>query len=175
MTAKSVLQAADDRPVITAFVVWIALLAALLIWDELQSGPVLLGIAARDHRTDIYGEIASSSVGILAVALTVLSILVALPDEPRVHELRQQTGWRLLQAMLLAAALLCLIALVSAHVGAAVDRAAPIGWLEQLTLASAIVGVLTLAVAGGAFALLLRAIRQPPDPSAGRGGLGLHK
>jgi hypothetical protein len=159
----------DNHPVFTTFVVWVLLSVGLVLWAAADPHPVLLGRAGVDHRTDLYGQLASTSVGLLAAALTVLSILIALPDRPRVEQLRDQTGWRLLQAMLLAAALLCLIDLVAAHIGGAIDRKHPIEWLEQLTLATSIVAVLTVAIAGGAFALVLRAIPQPPDPSLGRG------
>jgi hypothetical protein len=169
MTAA--VRTADEHPVATAFVVWAVLLAGLLVWALLDDDPVLLGRAAVAHRTSLYGQIGASAVALLAVALTVLSILIALPDQPRVQELRERPGWRLLQSMLLAAALLCLITLASAHIGGAVDRSErdPMEFTEQLTVATGISALATVAVAGAAFAALLRAISHPPDPSAGRG------
>lgn len=166
---KQAAKKVDNHPVVAAFALTGTMFGALLIWASLASDPVLLGRAGVEHRTNLYGQVSSTAVALLAVALTVLSILIALPDRPRVEELRQRSGWRLLQAMLMAAALLCLLTLVAAHVGAAVDRKAPIEWLEQLTVASAVSALITVAISGVAFAMLLRAASQPPDPSLGRG------
>jgi hypothetical protein len=159
----------DKHPVATSLALVGVLFFGLLIWAWRDPNPVLLGRAAIDHRTDIYSQFASTAVALLAVALTVLSILVALPDQPRVRELRDRSGWRLLQNVLLAASFLCLVTTVAAHVGTGVDRGKPLEWLEQLTVAAGIGSILTVAVAGAAFAMLLRATTQPADPSIGRG------
>jgi hypothetical protein len=67
-------------------------------------------------------------------------------------------------------ALLCLVTLVSAHLGAALDNG-PKGneWLDLLTFTSAMMAVLAVSICGVVFALFLRVSRQPPDPSKGRG------
>jgi MFS family permease len=105
------------------------------------------------------------AVALLAVALTVLSILFALPDRKRLEELRQTEGWRLLQGSLVAAAFFCLATVVFSFLGSAVDDAPKERreWLEQLVFASAVTGVLAILVSGGAFALILRAMRQAAD------------
>jgi hypothetical protein len=164
-------QTLDDHPVLAALIAWGILTAGLVTWAEVADGPQLLGRAGVEHRTAIYGQVTSTSVALLAVSLTVLSILVALPDNPRVAELRALTGWRILQTMLLVAALIWLVALGASLLGGSIDRDMknPMEWLEQLMLAACIAGVLTVLFAGIAFSLLLHAIANPPDPSVGRG------
>lgn len=120
----------------------------------------------------LYGQFASSAVALVAVALTVLAILFALPDRERLKTLREEPAWPRLQALLMAAAVLCFVTLVTAHVGSAVDRKMPgIEWLEQILLASSVMAVLALLVAGVTFALVLSIVAEDPDsPTSGQGG-----
>jgi putative exporter of polyketide antibiotics len=106
----------------------------------------------------------------LAVTLTVLAILLALPDRPALEDLRASDAWTRLQATLLATALLCLITLVSALLGAAIDdQATGKQWLDLLTITAGAMAVTAVLLSGVVFALFLRISQQPADPSTGRG------
>jgi len=106
----------------------------------------------------------------LAVSLTVLAILLALPDRPALEDLRSSDAWSRLQATLLAAALLCLITLVSAHLGAAIDdHVKSKQWLDLLMITAATMAVIAVLLGGTVFALFLRVSQEPLDPSRGRG------
>jgi cytosine/uracil/thiamine/allantoin permease len=144
--------------------------AALLIWSVERSKPLLLAQASPADRTATYSQFASSAVALLAVTLTVLAILLALPDRVTLEELRASPTWPRLQGTLLATALLCLIALVSAQLGAAIDdEQKGKQWLDLLTITSASMAIIAVLLGGIVFALFLRAVQQPVDPSKGRG------
>lgn len=164
------LRAGDERPVATVLVLAALLYAALLAWAWRSSAPVLLASVDGNERAMLYGQLASTSVALLAVSLTVLAILVALPDREAVRELREGPAWPRIQAFLLCAAFLCLITLVSSHLGAAVD-AGQDGreWLGLLVVAGAVASVFSVLGGGIAFGLFLQRADEPPDPSAGRG------
>lgn len=167
-----VLRPADKRPAPAAMLLFVFLFVVLRLWSYFDAGPVLLARASPARRTVIFGQFSASSVAILAVTLTVLAILYALPARPTVEELRESDTWAALQGLLLSVALLCLVTLVSSHLGTAVDHGKDgIEWLEQLMLASAIVSVLALLVAGIVFAAVLFVGSGPKDPSQGRGSL----
>jgi hypothetical protein len=109
-------------------------------------------------------------VGVLGISLTVLAILIALPDRPVINDIRKSDTWPRLRGLLLTIALLALVAVITAHVGAGVDNATDgREWLEQLMLASVAAAVLALLVAGLTFWLVLTKADQPDDPSRGRG------
>lgn len=168
--AAKLLRAADDRPVATALMLAALLYVALLVWAWRSSVPVLLARADGEDRVTLYGQLASTSVTLLAVNLTVLAILVALPARETVRELREGPAWPRIQAFLLCAAFLCLVTLVSSHLGAALD-AGDDGreWLGLLVIAGGVASVLSVLAGGIAFGLFLRRANEPPDPSAGRG------
>lgn len=165
-----VLKALDGRPATTTGGTFLLALTTLLIWSAASSSPVLLARASPDRRTVIYGEFAQTSVAIVAVALTVLAILYALPDRLSIRELRRTDTWPRLQSLLLSVGLLALLTLICAHVGTALDHT-PHGleWLEEVMLAAATTAVLALLIAGITFALVLHIGSSPSDPSEGRG------
>jgi hypothetical protein len=161
---------ADRHPVGVLLTTSAAVYIGLLIWSAERSRPLLLARAQPESRMTIYGQFASSAVALLAVTLTVLAILLALPDRETLADLRGSATWPRLQGTLLAAALLCLVTLVSAHVGAAVDNL-PKGkqWLDLLTITAASMAIAAVLLGGAVFALFLHAAQQPVDPSRGRG------
>jgi hypothetical protein len=124
-------------------------------------------------RGTIYDQIGESAGVTLGIALTVLAILLALPDRPAIKDIRGSDTWPLLQGLLLAIALLALVAMTSARIGSATDRGqAGCEWLEQLMLAAAATAVAAMLVAGITFALILSHANRPDDPSRGRGAGG---
>jgi hypothetical protein len=160
---------ADDHPVATTSIVAALMFLGLRAWS-LADDPVLLADADADQRVTIYGQVAGSAVAVLGISLTVLAILVALPDRPVINDIRKSDTWPRLRGLLLTIALLALVALVTGHVGAGVDNATDgREWLEQLMLASVAAGTLALLVAGLTFWLVLKKADQPDDPSRGRG------
>lgn len=164
------LRAADNRPVATLLLVAGFLYVVLRVWALLSTAPILLARTAPDHRVMLYGQFASSSVALLAVSLTVLAILVALPDRQAVAELRAGPAWPRIQAFLLCTALLCLVTLVCSHIGAAIDdNRRGREWLELLVLAAGVMSIVSVLAGGLAFGLFLRRADDPPDPSRGRG------
>jgi hypothetical protein len=164
------LNTADRHPVGTLLAVSAIAYIGLLVWSWLGSSPLLLARAAAANRVVIYGQLAASAVAMLAVTLTVLAILLALPDRPGVEELRDSGTWPRLQGTLLATALLCLITLVSAHLGAALDNQVEgKQWLDLLAIIAASMSVVGVLVCGIVFAMFLRVSQQPEDPSKGRG------
>jgi hypothetical protein len=165
-----VLRFADRHPVAVLLIMAVVSYGGLIIWSVERSSPLLLARAVPSDRIVIYGQFASSAVALLAVSLTVLAILLALPDRGTLEELRASSAWPRLQATLLSAALLCVIALVAAHLGAAIDDQ-PKGkqWLDLLAISSGCMAVIAVVLGGVVFALFLRASQQPPDPSEGRG------
>lgn len=159
------LRAADTRPVHVVAGILIVTYVGLIIWGHFDDDAVLLAGAAADHRTFVYAQLSQSAVGMLAVSLTVLAILTALPDRPGVTDLRSRKAWPLLLAGLLATAALCLICLVTAHVGGALDNAADgKEWLSSLAIASAASAILAVLFFGAAFTLALRRSHDPQDP-----------
>lgn len=169
---KRVASLADRQPAGAVLAAWIGVYVGLGIWSKCDDAPVLLARAESDRRDDLYTMFGSSTAALLAVTLTVLAILYALPDRPAIREVRDGDTWPALQGLLLSVALLCLISLVAAHVGLAVDHAEPgIEWLERILLTSAVVATLALLIAGLVFAAVLYLAAQPPDPSEGRGSL----
>lgn len=168
--AVKLLRAADRHPVVAVLLFAVALCLGLVAWAWRDKQPVLLARMSGDDRVSLYGQFASTAVALLAVSLTVLAILVALPDRESVRQLRDGPAWPRIQAFLLCAAGLCLVTLVTAHVGAAVDgNDDGHEWLELLVVVGAISSVISVLAGGTAFGLFLRRADDPPDPSAGRG------
>lgn len=165
------LRAADERPVVVVGALLVVLYAGLEIWALLDDQPVLLAAARPDDREELYGQLAASAVTLLGIALTVLAILVALPDRPGVEDLRGRTAWPLLRTGLLATGALCLLCMATAHLATALDNA-PHGkeWLSNLVIAAATAALIAVSVFGGAFWLALRRSRDPADPADVRAG-----
>ncbi len=160
----------DEHPVGATCIVAVVIFVALRVWSLLDNDPVLLARADPDQRVTIYGQVAGSAVATLGIALTVLAILIALPDRPVINDIRKSDTWPRLRGLLLTIALLALIALVTGHVGAGIDNANDgRESLEQVMLASVASAVLALLVAGLTFWLVLREADHPDDPSRGRG------
>lgn len=161
-----VLRAADQRPAAYICGALALCYVGLEVWACLASRPVLLARASPDHRAAIYGQLASSAVAMLGISLTVLAILVALPDRPGVTDLRSRRTWRLLQGGLLATAAFCLACVLGAQLGTAVDTD-PLGmeWLGNLVLASAFAVIISVLTFGSAFWLALRRADDPVDPA----------
>jgi len=171
-SAARVAKLADRQPAGAALASWAIVYVGLRAWSYFDDAPVLLARAEPERRDDLYTMLASSTASMLAVTLTVLAILYALPDRPAIREARGSDTWPALQGLLLSVALLCLVSMVTAHVGLAVDHDKPgVEWLEQILLTSAVVATLALLVAGLVFAAVLYLASQPEDPSAGRGSL----
>jgi cytochrome bd-type quinol oxidase subunit 2 len=161
---------ADDHPGLAAVSFAIAVFVVLHIWSALHDGSLLLARADPDSRLQIYGQIGASAVAILGVSLTVLAILLALPDRPAIADIRDSDTWPRLRGLLLVIALLAFIGLVSAQIGAAVDnQLAGCEFVEQIVIASAVATVTAMGVAGVTFWLVLQATDEPSDPSRGRG------
>lgn len=164
---------ADSHPAAAALSLATLLFAVMRAYSWASQTPVLLARAEPDRRAVVFGQFVSSSVAVLAVSLTVLAILYALPPRSTVEELRSSDTWLALQELLLSVGLLSLITLVSAHVATAVDHGeSGLEWLEQLMLAAGGAAVIALLAAGGVFAAVLFVSSGPPDPSEGRGALG---
>jgi hypothetical protein len=164
------LKAADRHPVATLTAISLATYVGLLIWSWLRSDPLLLARAVAADRVTVYGQLAASAVAMLAVTLTVLAILVALPDRPGVEELRDSGSWPRLQGTLLASALLCLVTLVTGHLGVALDnKQTGKPWLELAAITAASMAVISVIVCGVVFALFLHVAPEPEEPSKGRG------
>jgi hypothetical protein len=161
---------ADDRPVSAMLVLAVVTFVALRVWSFLHAGPLLLARAEPDARLALYGQLAASAVAILGISLTVLAILLALPDRPAITDIRDSDTWPRLKGLLMAVASLSLVTLVSAQAGAAVDNGrSGREAIEQIALASALATVVAMVVAGVTFWLLLRNADEPDDPSRGRG------
>lgn len=162
---------ANEHPALALGLFWVCLGAALTLKVYLGSAHLLLGAAGGTKRSVLYGQAATMAIAVMAAMLTVVSILVALPDRPRVAELRARAGWRLLQAMLLTTGGLCLAGVVTAEVGLAVDTdTAPHAlWIEQWCVSSLCTAAVGTFISGLAFAALLKAVGRPADPSTGRG------
>jgi hypothetical protein len=161
---------ADDHPVAATLIVALVVFGGLHIWSAVHDGPLLLARAESEARLTLYGQIAATAVALLGISLTVLAILLALPERPAIADLRDSDTWPRLQGLLLMVGLLALLALVGAHVAAAVDNGSiGIEWLEQIVLACAATTVLALLAAGVTFWLVLRQADEPDDPSRGRG------
>lgn len=136
----------------------------------LHDGPILLARADPEQRLAIYGDLANTAVAVLGIALTVLTILLALPDRPVVKSIQRSDTWPRLKGLLMVTALLALVALVSSHLATAIDTASEgREWLVQLILASSLATLLAMVVAGLTFWLVLVKIDEPEDPSWGRG------
>lgn len=139
-------------------------------WHVLRGGPVLLSAAVPANRVSIYGLLAQTSVALLAVALTVLAILTALPERPGTRALRESGGLPDLTMGLLLTAGVCLALLMTSHLGAAIDHDQDgkdvLAYLTVSLAATAAVGFMFFGVA---FGLALRRTDDPEDPSRGRG------
>jgi hypothetical protein len=161
---------ADDHPVLATCILASVIFVGLRTWSCVDDDPVLLAGAKPDQRVAIYGQMAGTAVATMGIALTVLAILLALPDRPAITDIRESDTWPRLRGLLLTVALLSLIALVSAHLGAGIDNA-NVGreWLEQVMLAAATAAVVALLFAGLTFWLVLARSDEPDDPSRGRG------
>jgi hypothetical protein len=167
---KRLMGHADRYPATFLLGSTVSLYFGLLAWSHFDHEQILLSRAKPDHRVEIYGQFATSAVALLGVVLTVLAILLALPDRPILQDLRNGGAWPRIQSTLLAAALLCLVTLVTAHLGDAIDNATRgRTWLSMLMLATATTSVIAILTGGGVFALFLRIAQQPRDPSDGRG------
>lgn len=161
----------DRHPSACALALGAVIFMGLRIYSEFHDGSVLLAGAHAQQRLAIYSELASSAVALLAVTLTVMTILLALPDRPAMREIRQgRYTWRLLRSLLLSTAFLALVTLVAAHVATGVDDARQgKEWLEQIVVAGSVTTVLALLVSGGTFWVILQRLDKPADPSRGRG------
>jgi hypothetical protein len=165
-----ILRWADDHPVAATVLLAILCFLGLHLWSILHRGPLLLARADPPTRLTLYGQITATAVALLGISLTVLAILLALPDRPAVADIRESDTWPRLRGLLLTVGLLALLGLVAAHVAAAVDdRTAGIEWLEQSVLACAATTVLALLAAGITFWLVITEVDKPDDPSRGRG------
>lgn len=134
-----------DNPAGAAFAAWILMYSGLRVWSQLDDGPILLARAEPSRRDDRYTMFNSSSASMLAVTLTVLALLYALPERPAIREARDSHTWPAIQGLLLSIDFFCLIALVTAHIGLAVDHGERgVEWLEQIMLISALVATLAL-------------------------------
>lgn len=161
---------ADDHPASATLVLAVLIFLALRVWAFLHAGPLLLARAEPDARLALYGQLAASAVAVLGISLTVLAILLALPDRPAITDIRASDTWPRLKGLLMAIAALSLVALVSAQAGAAVDNGhSGCEAIEQVTLAAALATVVAMVVAGVTFWLVLRNADDPDDPSRGRG------
>lgn len=113
----------DRHPSLCAVLIAIGIYVSLRIYSAFHGGPVLMAGAHPQQRLSIYSEMASSAVALLAVTLTVLTILVALPDRPVIREIREgKYTWRLLRSLLMVTASLALVTMVAAHLGTAIDN-----------------------------------------------------
>lgn len=161
---------ADDHPALATYSVAALIFIGLRVWSFFHAGPLLLARADPNQRLAIYTQISATAVGMLGISLTVLAILLALPDRPAIADVRESDTWPRLRGLLLTIAFLSLISLVAAHIGAAADNASRgREWLEQVMLACAITTVFALLVAGLTFWLILKRADEPDDPSRGRG------
>lgn len=164
------LQWADDHPVAATLIVALVVFMGLHTWSAAHDGPLLLARAEPTARLTLYGQITATAVALLGISLTVLAILLALSDRPAIADIRESDTWPRLQGLLLMVGLLALVALVSAHVAAAVDDGSiGIEWLEQIVLSCAATNALALLTAGVTFWLVLGKADEPDDPSRGRG------
>lgn len=161
----------DRHPSVCAIGFGGVVYVGLRIYSHFHDGPVLIAGAHAQQRLAIYSELASSAVALLAVTLTVLTILLALPDRPAVREIREgRYTWRLLRNLLLVTAFLALVTLVAAHVATGVDdNRQGKEWLEQIVTAGSVSTLAALLVGGVTFCMILQRLDQPPDPSRGRG------
>lgn len=160
---------ADGHPALTTWFTALLVFVCLRAWTWLSDGPVLLGRADPNHRLAIYSQLAASAVAVLGITLTVLAILLALPDRPAINDVRKSDTWPRLRGLLLSVALLALFTMVAAHVGTGIDTGSRgREWLEQSMLACAATTVLALLVAGLTFWLILIRADEPDDPSRGR-------
>ncbi|HKU58180.1 MAG TPA: hypothetical protein VJP39_01135 [Gaiellaceae bacterium] len=164
------MKAVDEQPVLFLALVWL-LVAVGLILGTYLAGPILLGAAGATKRTAMYSQIATMAIAVMAATLTVLSILVAMPDRPRVQALRSLDGWKLLQGMLLATGGVCLAAVVTAELGLAFDASHKPHqlWLESWCVASVTAAALGTFVSGIAFALVLKAAARDDEALGGSG------
>jgi hypothetical protein len=161
---------ADEHPTLVTGIVAVSLFVALRAWSIADDDPVLLARTDPGLRASIYSQFAGSAAALVGISLTVLAILLALPDRPSVADIRESDTWPRLRSLLLAVALLALVTMVTAHVATGVDTGKPgLEWLEQVIMAASITCALAMLAAGITFALLLYAADQPADPSEGRG------
>jgi len=161
---------ADMHPALATLLITALAFLGLHIWARVHDGPLLLARAEPERRLAVYGQLGSSAVAILGISLTVLAILIALPDRPTIADIRESDTWPRLQGLLLTIAFLALLALITAHLGGAIDdQTAGRECLEQILLACSSATVLALLVAGLTFWLVLKRAEEPDDPSRGRG------
>jgi hypothetical protein len=161
----------DRHPPLTVILLAVFIFAALRVYSYLHDGPVLLSSADAKQRLAIYGEVVSTAVALLGISLTILTILLALPDRPIIHEIREGPyTWRLLRGLLMVTALLALSTMVAAQIATGIDNAAQgREWLQQLIIATAASTVLALTGSALTFWLILVRMDDPPDPGRGRG------
>lgn len=161
----------DRHPVLAVGVFALCVFVGLRVYSHFHVGPVLIAGADPEQRLSIYGEIVSTAVALLGISLTILTILLALPDRPVIREIREgKYTWRLLRSLLMSTALLALVTMVAAQIGTGVDNAADgQEWIEQLVVAAAAATILALLVSGFTFWVILVRMDDPPDPARGRG------
>lgn len=160
----------DRHPVLSIFSATVVLYIGLRVFSLLHDGPVLFASADPQQRLAIYSETANSAVAILGIALTVLTILLALPDRPIVKDVQASETWPRLKGLLMMTALLALITLVASHLATAIDNGSRgREWLEQVIVAGSVTTVAAIAFAGLTFWLVLVRIDEPDDPTRGRG------
>jgi hypothetical protein len=161
---------ADKHPVTATCLLAVAVFLGLHVWAAIHDGPLLLSRADPERRLALYGQLAATAVAVLGISLTVLAILLALPERPAIADIRESDTWPRLRGLLLTIAVLALAALVAAHLGSAIDDTRTgREWLEQILLACVFVTVLALLAAGLTFWLVLTRADDPEDPSRGRG------
>lgn len=161
----------DRHPSLAVILFAVFVFVGLRVYSTFHDGPVLLAGAEPEQRLSIYSEIVSTAVALLGISLTVLTILLALPDRPVIREIREgKYTWRLLRGLLMVTAFLALLTMVVSQLATGVDNA-PAGheWLEQVVIAGAVSTVVALLFGGLTFWLILVRMDDPPDPSRGRG------
>jgi hypothetical protein len=165
----SLLFAIDRHPVRTTWIALLALAACLELAQIVTGDPLLLARLSPDSRQHFYGQVVQASIGLLGVSMTVLAILVALPDRPQIHAIRSGGAWPLLKGLLLSVASISSLTLVLALVTLALSAEWAVQVLSQLVLASCVVATLSMVVSGVAFWLLLKKIDEPVQPERGTG------
>jgi len=115
-----------------------------------------LGVIDPDRRALVYTALTGVAGGLLGLILATLAILLALPDREVTKRLRRFAGWRALEYTLLATAFNLFLVLILGALGLALD-AWIIGVLAMALAGGALFGLL---ISGGLFALLLANIER---------------
>ncbi len=161
----------DRHPSLVAILIAIFIFAGLRIYSAIHDGPILLAGADPEQRLSIYSEIVSTAVALLGISLTILTILLALPDRPVIREIREgKYTWHLLRGLLMVTALLALVTMIAAQVATGIDNATTgREWIEHLVVAGSTATVVALVAGGFTFWLILVRLDDPPNPARGRG------